>query len=190
MTDQRHMQGFSPSQAQTGCQIQCLDHMPDPNAKVILPPLVIRLRLKLTRRMDQRVKRAILEYGDHLFTWFAKLTGKSDRSSAPATNATTTGFKAGDLVRVRSKEEIEATLNFRRQLRGCTFMEEMEPYCGTTQRILKPVERFLDERDYRVKRCRGIILLEGLLCQGTERFGRCDRSCFYFWREEWLQKVD
>jgi len=27
-------------------------------------------------------------------------------------------------------------------------------------------------------------------CQGTPDLGRCDRSCFYFWREEWLEKLD
>jgi hypothetical protein len=27
------------------------------------------------------------------------------------------------------------------------------------------------------------------MCQGTKDFGRCDRSCFFFWREEWLEKL-
>jgi hypothetical protein len=68
-------------------------------------------------------------------------------------------------------------------------MPEMAEFCGTTQRVLKPMNRFVDERDLRVKKSGGIILLEGLMCQGTAEFGRCDRSCFYFWREEWLEKV-
>jgi hypothetical protein len=51
------------------------------------------------------------------------------------------------------------------------------------------VERFVDERDYRVKKASGVVLLEGSLCQGTELYGPCDRSCFFFWREEWLEKV-
>jgi len=29
-----------------------------------------------------------------------------------------------------------------------------------------------------------------LHCQGTSDYGRCDRSCFYFWREEWLEKIN
>jgi len=48
------------------------------------------------------------------------------------------------------------------------------------------VQRFLDERDYRVKKARGIVLLEGLTCEGTRDYGPCDRNCYYFWREEWL----
>jgi hypothetical protein len=133
------------------------------------------------------VKRAILGYFDHLFHWLSTLTRRSKKSSAPA-KAPTTSLKAGDVVRVRSREEIQAALNYWRELKGCTIMQEMWPYCGTTQQVLEPVERFFDERDGRLKKRRGVVFLEGLVCQGTEKFGPCDRSCFYFWREEWLKK--
>jgi hypothetical protein len=69
-------------------------------------------------------------------------------------------------------------------------MEEMRPYCGTTKRVLKRVEKFLDERDYLLKKCKGIVILDGVYCGGTNDFGSCDRTCFYFWREEWLKKMD
>lgn len=101
-----------------------------------------------------------------------------------------TPLKTGDVVRVRAKKEIQETLDRWNQLKGCGFMEEMWPYCGTTQKVLKRVERFLDERDYLIKKCKGIVLLENVICQGTKDFGPCDRSCFYFWREEWLEKVE
>ena len=68
-------------------------------------------------------------------------------------------------------------------------MNEMTAFCGTTQVVLKRVGRFVDERDLRVKTSRGIVLLEGAMCQGTADFGGCDRSCLYFWREEWLQEI-
>jgi hypothetical protein len=32
------------------------------------------------------------------------------------------------------------------------------------------------------------VLLDGVMCDGTEH-GGCDRSCFLFWREEWLKRV-
>jgi hypothetical protein len=99
-------------------------------------------------------------------------------------------LRAGDLVRVRGKGEIRATLDRWNRLNGCAYLEEMSLYCGTTQRVFKRLERFLDERDYRVKKCRGIVLLEGVFCHGTADFGNCDRSCFFFWREEWLEKID
>ena len=48
---------------------------------------------------------------------------------------------------------------------------------------------FMDERDYKLKKARGVILLENLICNGTPTFGKCDRCCFLFWREEWLEKI-
>ncbi len=98
-------------------------------------------------------------------------------------------FAAGDVVRVRSREEVESTLDRWRELKGCGFLPEMQRYCGTTQQVLKPVQRFVDERDYRVKKASGLYLLDGVMCEGTESFGRCDRSCLYFWRHEWLERV-
>lgn len=103
-------------------------------------------------------------------------------------NAQNQVFVPGDLVRVKSREEIQSLLDRWNQLKGCSFMAEMQQYCGTTQRVLKRVNQFLDERDYRVKRCKGIYLLEGVICPGTIDFGSCDRSCYFFWREEWLEK--
>jgi hypothetical protein len=100
-----------------------------------------------------------------------------------------TPFQAGDRVRVKSKEDIHKTLDAWNELSGCGFMEEMWQFCGTEQTVLKRVERFLDERDYRVKRVRGTVLLDGLLCEGTVDFGPCDRSCFFIWREEWLERA-
>ena len=96
----------------------------------------------------------------------------------------------GDRVRVRSLEEIQGTLNSFKELKGCAFLEGMQQYCGSEQRVLKVMERFLDERDYQVKKAKGIVLLEGVYCQGTPVFGRCDRSCLLFWREEWLEKIE
>lgn len=96
---------------------------------------------------------------------------------------------AGDWVRVRSRAEIQAMLDPFKETRGCAFLEDMYKYCDTRQRVLKSMERFLDERDYQVKKVRGVILLENVICNGTPAFGKCDRCCFLFWREEWLEKT-
>lgn len=98
-------------------------------------------------------------------------------------------MQSGDMVRVRTREEIAATLDSDDSLKGCLFMAEMWDYCGTEQRVLKPVRRILDERVYRVRRVKDIVLLEGAICQGTAYPKGCDHACFFFWREEWLEKV-
>lgn len=98
-------------------------------------------------------------------------------------------LRPGDSVRIRSRQEISVTLDKWNQSRGCAFMEEMWRFCGSVQRVRKCVRKFLDERDYKIKKCRGIVILEGITCEGTRDFGDCDRSCFFFWREEWLEKI-
>lgn len=98
-------------------------------------------------------------------------------------------FIKGDSVRVRSYEEILSTLDPFKELKGCAFLPDMAQYCGTEQRVLKAMQIFLDERDYKVKKVRGVILLENVICNGTPAFGPCDRCCFLFWREEWLEKI-
>jgi hypothetical protein len=75
-------------------------------------------------------------------------------------------------------------------LRGCGFMPEMEKYCETNQKVFKIIQKFLDERDYLMKKCKGMVILENVFCEGTIDFGRCDRTCFFFWREEWLEKIE
>ena len=147
------------------------------------------MRLLIRRSLNVRQVRAIKT--SRLVQLFLKTIERDKNSPNSEINLEAPIFEAGDLVRVRSKEEIQATLNPWGILKGCKFMTlEMSPYCGTTQRVFKRLERFVDERDYHVKKSHGVVLLDGSYCEGTSDYGRCDRSCFYFWREEWLEKVD
>jgi hypothetical protein len=114
----------------------------------------------------------------------------TDSVSQVRVSPTETPLQAGDLVRVRDRKTIESTLNQSHQYKGCAFMGDMWQYCGTVQRVMKRVQRFVDERDARVYKATGIVLLENMICQGTADYGPCDRSCFYFWREEWLEKIE
>jgi len=143
------------------------------------------------RQFPNRVRRAVKRRCRYLVNFYGESRATKDRARATGKEThSTVALVPGDLVRVRSRQEIQATLNRWNQLKGCAFMEEMWPYCGTIQRVLRRVERFLDERDYLVKRCKGIVLLAGVICEGTKDFGPCDRCCFYFWREEWLEKLE
>lgn len=141
----------------------------------------IHKMMQLPNRFKRIVKRRI----NYLF---AALQGRG-KVTPPVQAAARTRLEPGDLVTVKPWLEIEATLDRWNSTKGCAFMQEMHNYCGTQQRILKPVTRFLDERDYRVRECKRIVLLENVMCHGTVDFGPCDRSCFFFWREEWLTKA-
>ncbi len=98
-------------------------------------------------------------------------------------------MKPGDTVRVRSKEEILPTLDGWKRYRGCTFMDEMWKFCGGTYKVLKKVNHILDERDMKLKKCKDVVILDGLICHGSWPFKECDRSCFFFWKEAWLEKI-
>jgi hypothetical protein len=141
-----------------------------------------QLRKRLKHTMRRRLR--------YVHNWLSKATGVRPAASARAVPHAGDRLQAGDLVHVRSKCEIRATLDRWNRLKGCDFMEEMWSYCGTIQRVLKRVDRFLSEQDYRIRRCRGIVLLDGVACQGTKAYGVCHRSCLFFWREEWLEKVN
>jgi len=150
--------------------------------------LVRRIKLMIRRRLTPDKERAFKKYTDALVNRAVRFKG-GKAASLPPRASLSAPLCEGDLVRVRSAEEIEATLNHWRQCKGLTFMPEMKEHCGTIHRVHKSMRRFVDERDLRVKSCRGIILLQDVMCKGTAEFGSCDRSCFCFWREEWLEKI-
>ena len=145
-------------------------------------------KLWLKRRLSYQQKRALKQRISTLIGLASNGHSGERKTVTPATAAPV--LEAGERVRVKSLKEIEATLGDWHQLKGCAFMPEMQPYCGTIQRVFKPVKRFVDERDYQVKKTRDVYLLEGAICEGSADYGRCDRSCFYFWRTEWLEKFE
>jgi hypothetical protein len=101
-------------------------------------------------------------------------------------------LKQGDWVRIKSKEEILKTVDENNKLEGCVVMPEMWQYCGTETRVVKRVEYFLDEANYKMRKMRTTVLLEGLHCSGKMPGYKavCDRNCFFFWKEAWLDKIE
>jgi len=169
------------------CQMFCVEPMAEGTIRYIPKSPITALKLLLHRSLSLEQKRAIKKFVDSVRR---RITRREPSVAGEAATPATGLLKAGDLVRVRSEAEILATLGAFRSLKGLAFMPEMAAYCGTTQRVFKTLSRFFDERDYQIRRAKGIILLEGVMCQGTALYGPCDRSCFYFWREEWLEKID
>jgi hypothetical protein len=99
------------------------------------------------------------------------------------------GLQPGELVRVKSKEQILATLDRNGRNRGLSFDAEMLKYCGTQARVLRRVTQIIDERTGRMRRLpRDCIVLEGVVCQADyHRF--CPRGIYQYWRELWLERV-
>jgi hypothetical protein len=96
-------------------------------------------------------------------------------------------LRTGELVEVKTEEEVRQTLDDSGRTCGLGFMEGMSQHYGKAYRVYKPVRTVILEGTGEVRRIRNTVLLEGVICDG-ERLG-CDRSCFYFWKESWLRRV-
>lgn len=185
-----------------GCQVETVPHLSVGRSEMEGISILIRIKLFLKRSFTSEAKRTIKKLADKFITSLLNFSPKrrSSEESSFSIDWNEQGekdkakishqFLRGQMVRIRSKDEIQATLNLWREMKGCNFMEEMYPYCGTAHTIIRVVERFVDERDYLVKKARGLYLLDGVMCEGTRTYGRCDRACFFFWREEWLEAVE
>ncbi len=113
---------------------------------------------------------------------------KPDRNVTPAVRETL-DLRPGEWVEVKPIEAILATLDGNRRHRGLRWMTGMRKYCGKRLRVYKPVDRIMLESNGELRRMKHTVLLEGAMCDGAA-FGGCDRSCFHFWREAWLDRVD
>ena len=100
------------------------------------------------------------------------------------------GLTPGEWVEVKSAKEIFATLDQHGKLRGLAFNREMAKFCGKRFRVYKRLEKMILESTGELRKIRTpTVVLEGVFCDG-EAHDKCDRSCFCFWREAWLRRVN
>jgi len=99
-------------------------------------------------------------------------------------------LKAGDLVEVRSREEILATLDADACLEDLPFQPEMLEWCGRRMRVWKTAHKTCDTvRKTGGGRMTNAVHLEGARCDGSAH-GGCEARCLLFWKEAWLKRVD
>jgi hypothetical protein len=132
-----------------------------------------------------------------IVTLFNKVQGRRHGVPYPfvAGNLTKTpvetiNLQPGELVQVRSKEEIMATLDNQNRNRGLWFDVEMLPYCGGIYRVLRRVNRIIDEKSGKMLNMKyPCIVLEGVVCKSD--FHRlCPRAIYAYWRENWLRRAN
>ncbi len=98
-------------------------------------------------------------------------------------------LQPGELVQVRSKEEIVATLDKNNRNRGLLFDSEMLRYCGGIYRVLRRVHHIIDEKTGKMMDMKNpCIVLEGVYCQ-SDYHRLCPRAIYSYWRENWLTRV-
>ena len=109
------------------------------------------------------------------------------------TPTATLNLQPGELVRVKSHEEILRTLNTNSKNRGMSWDAELVPYCGGTYRVLKRVTQIVDEKTGRMQEMKTpCIILDSVVCQARYSNCRmfCPRSIYSYWREIWLERVE
>jgi hypothetical protein len=102
-------------------------------------------------------------------------------------------LRPGQMVRVKSYEEILATLNSSNSHRGLFFDAELVPYCGGTYRVRARVSKFIDEKTGKMRLMKTpAVMLENVWCRSRYSNHRmfCPRSIYSWWREEWLDRVE
>jgi hypothetical protein len=98
-------------------------------------------------------------------------------------------LQPGELVRIRSKEEIMRTLDADQLNRGMGFDGEMSRFCGRTARVARRVNRIIDERTGKMLTMKSpCVVLEGIVCEGAYNVS-CPRAIPPYWREIWLERV-
>lgn len=102
-------------------------------------------------------------------------------------------LRSGDLVEIKTPEEILQTLDAEGTLGQVPFMPEMVDLCGKRFRVAKRVVKTCSytgsSTNMRGFRTDDIVTLDCPRCSGFEHDG-CPKSCTIFWREAWLRKID
>lgn len=101
-------------------------------------------------------------------------------------------LQAGELVQIKSQDEIRSTTDVHGRTRGLSFDREMTIYCNGQYRVLRRVEKIINEKTGEMKKMKNdCIILEGVICTG--QYGHknrlCPRTSYPFWREIWLKRV-
>jgi hypothetical protein len=113
-----------------------------------------------------------------------------DGSPTPAMKL---NLQPGELVRVKSHEEILKTVTFSNINRGMCWDAELVPYCGGTYRVLKRVNRLIDEKTSKMVEMKtACIILDSVVCQARYSDCRmlCPKAMYPYWREIWLERVN
>jgi hypothetical protein len=146
--------------------------------RAFLVGLFNRLQRLATRILPRRLWfREGLRWGFVKGTLTKTPTGSSD-------------LQPGELVRIKPKAQIMSTLTKDLRNRGLGFEEEMARHCGRDARVLRRVDRCIEEGTGRLLHMKSpCIVLEDIVCEGAYN-ANCPRSIYSFWREIWLERVE
>jgi hypothetical protein len=110
----------------------------------------------------------------------------TDRNSSPKE---VLDLQPGEIVRVKTRQQIEQTLNSASKNRGLWFDREMHRFCGGEFRVASVVRTLVEEASGKLLTMGSpCIVLEGVSATG-EYLGLCPQNELVFWHEIWLERV-
>ena len=169
----RHLSGFDPRQYVRDLRYGNVD------LRTLVTGLAITTFNKL-QSLSRRFPRWLRFRGGQLYPFYQ---GTGDGSRTPVED-----FLPGELVEIRSQEEIMPTLSPKNTNRGMWFDYEMVPYCGQRARVDRRVERIINESTGKMIKLSDCLVLDGVVCTGKyRRF--CQRNIPPYWRSAWLRRV-
>jgi hypothetical protein len=120
-----------------------------------------------------------------------KLFGEHARGIQKNTPAELLDLQPGELVEVKSIQEIVSTLSKKGRNRGLHFSVDQRPFCGGRYRVRSRADRFISEGTGEMKYFCNTVILDDVLCDSAcFAFGGCYRADFLYWREIWLRRVE
>jgi len=115
------------------------------------------------------------------------IDGKATSGNTPIESL---GLQPGEIVEIKSREEIFATLDEKDKTQGLRFDSEQLKYCGRRARVLRRIEKIIDEKTGRMLTIkRDCVILDGVICTG-DYHRSCPRAIYPYWREAWLRRVE
>jgi hypothetical protein len=106
-------------------------------------------------------------------------------------------LKPGEVVRVKSRDQIGETLDVNGRNRGMGICEEMTRCCGAEAEVRIRVDRIIEERTAKMRVLQNTVMLRNLRgnptaceeCLCYAEMGDCPRGELMYWREIWLERV-
>jgi hypothetical protein len=124
--------------------------------------------------------------------WRARraILGQHARGTQKSTPAGSLNLRPGDLVEVKSMENIIETLNETGRNRGLSFTPDMRLLCGRQNRVQRRLEKIIVDGTGEMREVPNTVYLEGAHCGCAHvAFGGCTRREFSYWREIWLRRT-
>ena len=100
-------------------------------------------------------------------------------------------LKPGEMVEVKTTEEITQTLNTKGFNRGLRYDRGLNLFCGSRHHVRDRLDKMIIESTGQMVRLEGTVTLEDSCCTCRKTaLGGCPRKDLVYWREAWLKRVN